>query len=288
MRGASADSLAALSDELGPATGLLTTVKKLAAKVTGGSVGDGAADYARVADDLFGVADVLRREPSLRRTVTDASLPEGPKADLVRSIFGQALSPQALDLITSAAARRWTVPRDLGHALEHLGIVAVVRGAEQQDEADALEDELFGFGRLVADNPELRDALSDPARSTKDKQALVDSLLDGRTTAGTVQLAKQSVSGTHRTVALAVEAYQETVADHRNRLVATVRVARALSDDDANRLGEALAAQYGRPVHVNVMIDPDVIGGMKVEIGDDVIDGTVSSRLDDARRRLAG
>jgi F-type H+-transporting ATPase subunit delta len=41
-------------------------------------------------------------------------------------------------------------------------------------------------------------------------------------------------------------------------------------------------------VHPNVVVDPEVIGGVRVEIGDDIIDGTVVSRLDDARRRLAG
>jgi F-type H+-transporting ATPase subunit delta len=103
-----------------------------------------------------------------------------------------------------------------------------------------------------------------------------------------LQLAQQAVAGTHRTVALAVEDYQKIVADHRNLLVATVRVAHELSDADAGRLAGALERQYHKPVHLNVIIDPHVIGGMRVEIGDDVIDGTVSGRLDDARRQLAG
>ncbi len=41
-------------------------------------------------------------------------------------------------------------------------------------------------------------------------------------------------------------------------------------------------------MHLNLVVDPTIIGGMRVEIGDDVIDGTVSSKLDEARRRLAG
>ena len=94
--------------------------------------------------------------------------------------------------------------------------------------------------------------------------------------------------GKHRTVVAAVEEYQRIAAAHRNRLVATVRVARELSDQDAQRLSGVLARQYDRPVHLNVVVDPEVIGGIRVEIGDDVIDGTVSSRLDEARRRLAG
>jgi F-type H+-transporting ATPase subunit delta len=291
MRGASAESLAALTDELGPAKGLVPTIKQWASKLPGVSEhaaeDDGSLD-ARMADDLFGVADVLRREPSLRRTVTDVSVPAEAKARLSRQVFERALASESMDLVASAVSRRWAASRDLADSLEYLGVVCVLRSAEKRGEADALEDELFGFGRIVADNPDLRDALSDPARSTADKRRLLADLLEGRVTAATIRLAQESVAGTHRTVALAVEAYQKIVAEHRNRLVATVRVARELSDQDAARLANALERQYGRPVHLNVMIDPGVIGGIRVEIGDDVIDGTVSSRLDDARRQLAG
>jgi F-type H+-transporting ATPase subunit delta len=288
MRGASADSLTALVEALEPATGFLPTLSRLAGKVTGSGADEGVADPARTADDLFGVAEVLRGEPGLRRTLTDASLPADAKAGLARDVFGQALAPDSLDLVATAVGRRWTAPRDLADALEHVGVVTVVKGAEQTEEADALEDELFGFGRLVADNPELRDALSDPARSRADKQGLVRNLLEGRASAGTVRLAQQAVSGSHRTVGLAIEAYQGIAAEHRNRLVATVRVARELAADDERRLATALQDQYGRPVHLNVLVDPEVLGGMRVEIGDDVIDGTLSSRLDEARRRMAG
>lgn len=269
MRGASADALAALTEALGQAA-------------------DGGADTTRLADDLLGVADVLRREPGLRRVATDVSIQPDAKADLVRQVFGSALDGAALDIVASAAGRRWAASRDLADALEHLGVVAVVRSADQNGQGDALEDELFGFTRLVSENHELRDALSDPARSREDKRALLHGLLDGKVTPSTVRLAEQSVTGTHRTVVAAIESYQKVAAEHRQRLAATVRVARALDDHETQRLQGALARQYGRPVHLNVVVDPDVMGGVKVEIGDDVIDGTVASRLDDARRRLAG
>ena len=287
MRGSSEDSLAGLTEELGTTKGLLPTLARLAAKVTGGG-DEEPFDGGRAADDMFGAAAVLRRETTLRRTLTDGSLPDEPKVELVRRIFGGAVATPSLQLLSSAVSRPWTAPRDLPDALEHLGVVAVVKGADQREEADALESELFSFGRLVADNPELRDALSDPARSVEDKQALVRRLLEGRATEATVRLAQQSVTGSYRTVALAVEDYQGIAARHRNRLVATVRVAHPLAADDERRLADALTGQYGRPVHLNTLIDPDVIGGMRVEIGDDVIDGTVANRLDEARRRLAG
>ena len=70
--------------------------------------------------------------------------------------------------------------------------------------------------------------------------------------------------------------------------VATVRVAHELTEADRDRLAAALQRQYDRPVHLNVLVDPEVLGGIRVEIGDDVIDGTVAARLADARRLLAG
>jgi F-type H+-transporting ATPase subunit delta len=269
MRGASADSLATLTDALQAAV-------------------DGGADAGRVADDLFAVSEILRREPSFRRIATDPSVGAEAKAQLVRQIFSEKLDRASLDLVAAAAGSRWAATRHLADALETVGVIAVVRSAEQAGQADELETQLFGFSRLVSQNPGLRDALSDPARSVEDKRSLLRGILDGKTTPATLRLAEQSVAGSHRTVGVAVEEYQKVAAAHRNRLVATVRVARELDDVDVQRLTGALAGQYGRPVHLNVVVDPEVMGGMKVEIGDDVIDGTVASRLDDARRRLAG
>jgi F-type H+-transporting ATPase subunit delta len=269
MRGASAESQEAL-------TGALDTA------ISGG------ADGYRVADDLFGVADVLATQPSLRRILTDLSRPGAAKAALVRSVFEGKVDGASLDLVATAAERRWAATRDLADALEHLGVIAVVKAAERAGEADRLEDELFAFGRLVNENPDLRDALSDPARSRQDKRGLLEGLLRGKVADATMRLAQQSTSGSHRTVSVAVEQYQRLTASQRDRMVALVRVARPLGDDERRRLSSALQAQYGRPVHLNVLVDEGVIGGVRVEIGDDVIDGTVVSRLDEARRKLAG
>jgi F-type H+-transporting ATPase subunit delta len=121
-----------------------------------------------------------------------------------------------------------------------------------------------------------------------DKRSLVRSLLEGKAEPAAIRLAEQSVTGTHRTVPVALEEYQKVAAEQRHRLVAVVEVARELPDGDLERLRTILARQYGRPVHVNVLVNPEVVGGVRVEIDDDVIDGTVANRLDEARRRLAG
>jgi F-type H+-transporting ATPase subunit delta len=77
-------------------------------------------------------------------------------------------------------------------------------------------------------------------------------------------------------------------AESQGETVATVRVARPLASDEQRRLAGLLSSQYDTTVHLNVVVDPEVVGGMRVEIGDEVIDGTIASRLDEARRRLAG
>jgi F-type H+-transporting ATPase subunit delta len=249
---------------------------------------DNGGDGKRIADDLFSVSQLLAAQPTLRRLLTDLSRPADDKAGLVRELLGGKVDDASLELLAWAVSRRWAATRDLGDALEHLGVVAIVQAADRNDEADRLEEELFAFAQVVNDNPELRDALSDPARSSEDKQQLLRGLLEGKVTDGTLRLASQSTSGSHRTVTVALDVYQKLAAAHRRRLVAKVTVAQELDDDSSRRLAEALGRQYDRPVHINTVVDPEVIGGVRVEIGDDVIDGTVVSRLDDARRRLAG
>lgn len=265
MRGASGEAMVALGDQL-------ATVA--------------AADLAQFGEDLFGVAAVLRSEPGLRRVATDLSTDAAAKAGLVREIFGTQLSAPALDLVTEAVSRRWTSGRDLAFGLEQLGVRAIVKSASA--DAGRLADELFTLAQVVDGSIDLRAALSDPARSIEDKSALLKGLLDGKVLPATLRLAALALNGTHRTVATALTEYQKVAAEVRDQSVAKVRVARELSDADRARLGEALARQYGRAVHLNISVEPGLVGGMRVEIGDDVIDGSVASRLDDARRRLAG
>lgn len=266
-RGASADSLAGLTDELV------------------GALSEGV-DAARIGDDLFAVSLLLRSDAALRRVVTDVSVPAEAKQSLVRDLLRGRSTEQAVDLTASAAGKRWTVSRDLPDSLERLSEIAIVRSTG--DDSGRLGDELFEVGQLVKDNPQLRDALGDPSRSVEDKVTLVESILGGKALPATVTLAKQALAGSYRTVGVALGEYQKVAAEVRDERVARVRVAKPLSEQDRRRLTDALARQYGRDVHVNVVVDPDLIGGIRVEIGDDVIDGTMANRLDEARRRLAG
>jgi F-type H+-transporting ATPase subunit delta len=268
LRGASAEAVTALSSELETA------------------VSGSEEVAASVADSLFSVAQTLRGEPALRRFATDGTVPAEAKSGLVRQVFGGKVHDTALALVTSAVAKRWTRASDLASGIERLGELAAAHSAG--DQSSRLSDELFAVNRAVQDHPELRDALSDPARSNEHKSALLDGLLGGKALPATLILAKQALAGTYRTVSAALGEYQKVAASVKGEGVATVRVAKPLSDADVDRLAAGLARRFGRPVHLNVLVDPEVLGGIKVEIGDNVIDGTIATRLDDARRALAG
>jgi F-type H+-transporting ATPase subunit delta len=265
LRGASAEALA----------GLRTKVDAAAAK-----------DLVTLGEDLFGAASVFRAEPGLRRITTDQSLDASAKSGLVRSVFDGKISAAGLELVSEAGTRRWTTTRDLADVLEYLGVVAVVKSSGS--DAARLADELFSLSQLVGSNSDLRGALSEPTRSAADKGSLLHALLDGKALAATQRLAALALNGSHRTVVVALAEYQKIAAAVKDESVAKVRVARELSETDRDRLAKALARQYGRPVHLNVSVEPNLVGGMRVEIGDDVIDGSTASKLDEARRRLAG
>lgn len=265
MRGSSGESFAQLTSALRTA------------------VSDGA-DASALAGELFAIAGTLRHEPALRRVATDASVAADAKQGLVKSLFGERVSPLALDLLSQGVASRWIATRDLPDSFELLGEMAVALGA---GDTDRLADELFEVRQLIGDNPDLRDALSNPLRSRADKESLLRQLLEGKVLPATLTLTIQGLAGTYRTVGAALDHYQEVVAEVGSGAVATVQVAVPLTESERDRLAAVLARDAGRPVHLNEIVDPSIIGGIRIEIGDQVIDGTIATRLDDARRKLA-
>ncbi|WP_446664521.1 F0F1 ATP synthase subunit delta [Flexivirga sp. B27] len=247
------------------------------------------ADATALGDELFAVSEVLGSSASLRRALTDPTSEESAKGSLSDRLFGGKVSEAVQQLLRRAVGQRWTDERDLGDALEQLGVEATLTSAERAGRIDGVEDELFRFERTVAGDAGLRDALSDRRRSGKDKADLVGKLLEGKAAPETVRLARQAAANPGgRRVERVLESYVAVAAQLRDRLAATVTSARELNEADRSRLGQALARIYGRPVQLNVIVDPQIVGGLRVQVGDEVIDGTIATRLEDARRTMAG
>lgn len=269
MRGSSADSFARLSQQQRQA------------------IADGA-DATRLAEDLFQAVAVFRSEAAFRRAATDPTTDSDARSALLRDVFGKHFGETATELVSAAGSMRWVTGMDLVDTLEQLGVIAVARAADAAGEGDRLESELFGFGQTISENPTLRAALTNRTRSVEDKQKLLRSLLEGKASPGTVRLAEQAVAGNYVTVRRAFDDYARIATESRGRIVALVKVAEPLADKDRTRLSEVLGRQYGKPVHLNIVIDPEVLGGIHVEVGDEMIDGTISTKLGEAGRRLAG
>ncbi|WP_432564707.1 F0F1 ATP synthase subunit delta [Kineococcus sp. SYSU DK003] len=247
------------------------------------------ADAGRTGEDLFAVTSLLDSSVGLRRALTDPSRDPGAKADFVRRTFTGKISPAAVETLATLASARWTAGRDLSDSAERLAVVAVVTQAERSGHLDALEDELFRFSRTIAGTPALRDALADRTAPDANRATLVTRLLLGKASPETVQLVRRAAVAPRGVRAeRLLEEWVEVVARRREQLVAHVVSAAPLTEAQRDRLASTLSRQYGRPIRINVDVDPHLVGGLRVSIGDDVIDGSISTRLDDARRRLAG
>jgi len=244
------------------------------------------ADAGALGDELFALAQTVDARHALRRALTEPAVAAETKGRLLQTLLGGKVSDATLEVLGEAVRHRWSQGSDLGDALERASVTAHVARADQAGHLDDLEDNLFRFGRIVEANPELREVLSEAGYPLEAKQRLLDNLLGGRVDEPTRRLLGQAVAARHRSLTAVLETYQKVAADRRNSLVATVWVAAPLSEDHKERLAGALAAQYDHAIQLNVIVEPQVLGGARVAVGDEVIDSTVETRLKQARRRL--
>lgn len=275
MQGASRTALAAARQRLTALAGDLPD-----AEVPAGVGG--------IADGLLAVVRLLDREGSLRRTLGDPTRPPEAKQQLLDSLLGRQLHPLAMTVLKEAVGQRWSSARDLVDGIEVLGVTAVFLVAEADRTLDDVEDELFRFARTVARAPELRSVFTDRALDVERKRALLGGLLADKVRPATLQIVDTLVlTPRGRTLEDGLEDFARLAADVRSRTLATVTTAIPLDDVQQQRLAASLTRQLGREVQLQVEVDPDVVGGVVVNVGDEVIDGSTRHRLAEARRRVS-
>ena len=242
-----------------------------------------------IADELYSVADVLVAEPRLRRILGDPATAEQARADLLEQLVGSQVSKQTLQLCRAAVSLRWSTPWDLADAIEGAGDDALFAAAEKAGNVADVEDELFRFERILQGEGEVAALLDEYAVDARRRTALLDSLIASKVSPLTLQLLRHAVASQRkRSVSLAIDDLLEKAAERQERSVARVLSAVPLTEAQQLRLTAALSELYRRPISVRTAIDPDVRGGLVVRVGDEVIDGSVATRLADARAALAG
>jgi F-type H+-transporting ATPase subunit delta len=246
-----------------------------------------AQDAASLGDELFAVLRLLDREHALRRALSDAARPADQRAELASAVLDGKVSSRTVNFVADVVRLRWARSLDLTDAIERLAVIAVVAGAEASGQFDELEDELFRFDRIVEAQPQLRGVLTDHRVSPERKAALLADLLEAKTTPAALRLITEAVTHSRgRSLERVLAEFGRIAAERRNRLVAVVRTAVDLSEQQKTRLGAVLSAQYGRDVHLNIEVDPSVLGGISIRVGEEEIDGTIVRRLADIRRRI--
>jgi F-type H+-transporting ATPase subunit delta len=240
-------------------------------------------------EELFAVARLLDSSAGLRRALTDPSRAGDAKAELAARLLDGKVSGTCVDVVSGLVRDRWSAARDVADAAEHLGVQAVLAAADVAGELHSVEDELFRFGRVVEADRALSAALSDRSAAPERRSALVERLLSGRAHTATLVLVRQAAAYPRgRALTEALEAFGQAAARRQQRYVARVTAALPLTEQQRERLTAALRRIYDHDVWLNVDVDPEVIGGLRVQVGDEVIDATILCRLDEARRRLAG
>lgn len=249
-----------------------------------------AADEAALTtlgDELFAVAGLLTRERALLRSLSDPAIPDNARSNLVDATLGQRLSTLTVSTLRALVGARWSQPRDLRDAVEALGQEAFLRLAEAQGVLDQVEDEVFRFGRILEGDAELNTLLSDPGASEDRRLRLLDAVVADKVGPTTLRLLQHTVrSPRGRSLYAVLEKLAAAVAARRDRSIARVVAPAALSDTQQQRLGSVLAKVYAREVSLQVEVDDGMLGGLVVQVGDDLIDGSVAAQLERARQGL--
>lgn len=275
----------------------------------------GGGRGAETAEQVGAVVGLVRSSADLTGVLADPGVPARQRRAVLTDLLENRVSAEVVGLVgyaieqdraPEAAANLEWLEREAGRAArdeagdEHLVLgryaareridgyaTAVLADEAAGDRLAAVEDELFRFGRIVAGNEALREALSDRDLPASRRAAVVSDLLAGRAGAATVRLAAYATRVSRaRDVPETLDWLVDRVAEESNRRVAQVRAAVALDEEQRRRLGQALGRITGHPVDVRVAVAPEVLGGFVAAVGDTLVDGSVRHRLELLRDRI--
>ena len=235
-------------------------------------------------EQLLAASLVVAGSPQLRSALADDTAEASDKKGIVDAVFG-AYAPVAKTVLEALVSSRWSSGRDLVAGIEELGIRAVAASAPK---TVSIDSELFAFAAAVSSNSDLELALGSKLGAVEGRVSLVEDILGAKASKQTVAIAAALIAQPRgRRVGELIRYGATVVADQAGVAIATVTVASPLGKVQLTRLEKALTAQYDKEIRINEVVDPQVLGGMRVQVGDEVIDGTISNRISDLRLQLA-
>ena len=255
-------------------------------------IADGLDDrgLSTVADDLISIAALLNQEAVVTRYLTQPAEDATPRVRLLERLVSGKVGEPALEVAKTAVSQRWSADGDLVDAIEMAGRQALLNRADHAGQLDEVEDQLFRFSRVLDAQPRLSILLGDYDTPADARVQLLRNVL-GNAGAGVNEITTDLLAKTvellrGRPAEDAVQELAKVAVARRGEIVAQVSAAAELSDDQHTRLTEVLSRIYGHPVTAQISIDPELLGGLAISVGDEIIDGTLSSRLATAQTQL--
>jgi F-type H+-transporting ATPase subunit delta len=243
---------------------------------------------AGLAEELYAVSGLLTAQPRLRRRLADPATPAELRTGLIDSLLGGKISASALSVASAAVAQRWSSAWDLVDGIESGGDDVLLAAADSEGVIDSVEDELFRLERVLDAESNLTTLLDEATVDPRRRADLLEGIVAGKVHPLTLALVRHAVmTQRKRSILLAIDALIEAAGARRERSVARVVSAIDLTDQQQGNLAERLSELYGRRIEVRYAVDPAIRGGLVVRVGDEIIDGTVVSRLTQIRTAFA-
>ena len=238
---------------------------------------------------LFEILDIVDANGALRRALTDPSRAADDRARLVHTLFDGRADAVAVDIVATLASRRSATERQLGDETEHLAVMLTAAAAENRGGGHALEslvDELIRFKSMLDRSPEVQRAFSDSRAGAEAKTTLARRLMTPGSEESAL-LVERAVSEPRGALpGRLLEQFAQWVAERQQRWIARVETARPLGEEQLARLRDGLNRLYGRDLKLTTEVNPALVGGLRVQVGEEIIDGSVTHRLNQLQQRI--